>query len=90
MTRPYDDEDTAPGIRLPDAPDGPADLLFFGLSGPMIGRSLRVPADGGVIGRDEDCAVHVADPGVSPRHAPQRLVGDARLHGRQAGDGERQ
>lgn len=46
------------------------DLSIFVLSGPGAGQFLRVPKDGGVIGRDKSQAeVWIDDPGLSPKHA---------------------
>lgn len=56
-------------IRIVDLEPGDDELTLLIVSGPEAGRWVRVPPEGGMIGRHVSCAVRLSDPAVSRRHA---------------------
>lgn len=62
------EEDTQDSMRPPAPLPGREDVSILVLSGPASGHFHRVPRSGGVIGRDPDVEIRIADPGISRRH----------------------
>ncbi len=64
------EDDTTQEILLSASWDSNAEALsIVVLSGPLAGRFIKVPREGGVIGRDPDVEISLPDPGISRRHA---------------------
>ena len=73
-----EDERTVSDSVVPPAKESRDDVSLLVLRGPDQGKRFPLDPPGGVIGRQEDCAVPLRDPNISRRHALVE-VGDGRV-----------
>lgn len=80
MNMRYDEEETTEECVVPPPPlPGRDDASLLVLSGPLSGQFFKIPRNGGVIGRDGEVEIRLADPGISRRHAEIRRDKDGRF-----------
>lgn len=73
-----EDERTVSDSVVPPAKESRDDVSLLMLRGPDQGKRFPLVPPGGVIGRQEECAVRLRDPNISRRHALVE-VGDGRV-----------
>lgn len=79
MSGRHDDEETTEECVVPPPPLlGRDDASLLVLSGPLAGLFVKIPRKGGVLGRDPEVEISLADPGISRRHA--EIFRDAEGH----------